>query len=82
MKEVFVIMTDGGDIVGVAANEKIAIRKMIDYLEYYDKKYHYFDDQEEDDPDSYTKEIAIADIKLNLQAEGIISAEEVDYWGE
>lgn len=82
MEKVFVVMTDGGDIIGVAANEKIAIREMIDYIEYYDEKYHWFENQDEGDPDSYTKETAIADIKLNLQAEGFIYAVQIDYWGE
>lgn len=80
--QVFVIMTDGGELIGVAANEEIAIRKMINYIEEYDSRYHWFENQERDEPDNYTKEDAIADIKLNLQADGYIYAEQAEYWGE
>lgn len=80
--QAFVIMTDGGELIGVAANEEIAIHKMIDYIEEYDSRYHWFENQEQDEPDNYTKEDAIADIKLNLQADGYIYAERAEYWGE
>ena len=70
---VFVIMTDEGEILGVAADEKIAIRKMIEYLTEYQERNHWFDTDEE-------FEEAIADIKLNLQADGFLYASPAQSW--
>lgn len=70
---VFVIMTDEGEILGVAADEEIAIRKMIEYLTEYQERNHWFDTDEE-------FEEAIADIKLNLQADGFLYASPAQSW--
>lgn len=71
---VFVIMTDEGEILGVAANEEIAIRKMVEYLTWHKKHNHWFETEEE-------FEEAIADIKLNLQADGFLYASPAQSWG-
>lgn len=73
--QAFVIMTDEGDLIGVAANEKIAIRKMIELLTWHKEHNHWFETEEE-------FEEAIADIKLNLQADGYIYAEPTEFWSE
>lgn len=71
---VFVIMTDEGEILGVAINEEIAIRKMIEYLTWHKEHNHWFETEEE-------FEEAIADIKLNLQADGFVYASPAQLWG-
>lgn len=70
---IFVIMTDEGEVLGVATNEEIAIRKMIEYLTEYQERNHWFDTDEE-------FEEAIADVKLNLQAEGYLYAFPSPLW--
>lgn len=71
---VFVIMTDEGEILGVAADEEIAIRKMVGYLTWHKEHNHWFETEEE-------FEEAIADIKLNLQADGFLYASPTQMWG-
>lgn len=71
---VFVIMTDEGETLGVAASEEIAIRKMIEHLTWYQEHNHWFETEEE-------FEEAIADIKLNLQADGFVYAFPAQFWG-
>lgn len=73
--KVFIIQTDNGDTLGVAINEKIAIREMVDYLEWHAKNSNWFDTEEE-------LEEVIADVKLNLQADGYIYAYEMELWDE
>ena len=76
--KVFVIMTDEGDLIGVAANKKTAIRMMTEFLIDMRNKHHWF----EDDYVDYTLEDAIADVKSDLQADGYIYAEPADFWSE
>lgn len=70
---VFIVMTDDGEILGIATNEEIAIRQMIKYITWQQEHNHWFDTEEE------FKE-AIADIKSNLQADGFIYAESMQLW--
>lgn len=73
--QAFVIMTDEGELIGIAANEEIAIHKMIEHITWHKEHNHWFETEEE-------FEEATADIKLNLQAEGFISAEPTEFWSE
>lgn len=70
---VFVIMTDEGDVLGIATNKEIAIRKMMEYLTEYQERNHWFDTEEE-------FEKAISDIKLDLQADGYLYAFQSPLW--
>lgn len=72
------ITTDDGDLIGVAANEEIAIRIMTEYMVKVCEKYGWLKGDDWD----YTLDEAIADIKLNLQAEGFIAAEPAEFWSE
>ena len=76
--QAFVITTDDGDLIGVAANEKTAIRIMTEYMIDGCERYNWF----KGDGWDYTLDEAIADIKLNLQAEGFIYAEPAEFWSE
>lgn len=74
----YVIVTDGGELIGVAANEKIAISIMTEYMIDGCEEHGWFKGDDWD----YTLDEAIADIKLNLQAEGFIAAEPTEFWSE
>ena len=76
--QAFVITTDDGELIGVAANEEIAIRTMTEYMIDGCESHGWF----KGDGWDYTLDEAIADIKLNLQAEGFIYAEPTDFWSE
>lgn len=76
--QAFVIVTDGGELIGVAANKEIAIRIMTDYMIDGCENRGWFKGDDWD----YTLDEAIADINLNLQAEGFIAAEPTEFWSE
>ena len=66
-------MTDDGEVLGIATSEEIAIRKMIEYITWHQEHNHWFDTEEE-------FEEAIANIKLNLQADGFLYAFSTQLW--
>lgn len=70
---VFVVITDEGEVLGIAMNEEIAIRKMIEYMIQYKERNHCYTEEEFEE--------VIADIKLNLQVDEIISAFPAPLWG-
>lgn len=76
--KVFVITTDDGDLIGVAANKETAIRIMTEYMINGCEKYNWFKGDDWD----YTLDEAITDIESGLQAEGFIFAEPTDFWNE
>lgn len=76
--QAFVIMTDDGNLIGVAANKEAAIRIMTEYMIDGCEKYNWFRGNDWD----YTLDEAIADIESDLQAEGFIYAESADFWND